>query len=65
MDAAPPHESRGLALIAEHCARLAGSPEGRPTASSRLEQRAGEELARLLLKSLAGDHHRARTRLGV
>jgi hypothetical protein len=62
MAAAPPHESRGLALIAEHCARLAASPEGRPPASSRLEQRAGEELTRLLLKALAGDH-RARARL--
>jgi hypothetical protein len=61
MDAASPHESRGLALIAEHCARLAASPEGRPPASHRLEQRAGEELARLLLKALAGDH-RARAR---
>ena len=62
MDAAPPRGSRGLALILEHQARLAGLPEGRPTPSSRLEQRAGEELARLLLKALAGDH-RARARM--
>jgi hypothetical protein len=62
MAAATPHTSRGLALIAEHCARLAASPEGRPPASSRLEQSAGEELTRLLLKALAGDH-RARARM--
>jgi hypothetical protein len=61
MDAASPHESRGLALILEHCARLAASPEARPSASSRLEQRAGRDLSRLLLKALAGDH-RSRAR---
>jgi hypothetical protein len=61
MDAASPHESRGHALILEHCARLTGFPEGRPSASSRLEERAGRDLSRLLLKALAGDH-RARAR---
>lgn len=61
MATASPNESRGLALVAEHRARLAAAPEGRPPASFRLEQRAGEELARLLLKALAGDH-RARAR---
>jgi hypothetical protein len=61
MHAASSHESRGPALILEHCARLAARPEGRPSASSRLEQRAGRDLSRLLLKALAGDH-RSRAR---
>ncbi|MBA2567860.1 MAG: hypothetical protein H0V11_00785 [Actinobacteria bacterium] len=59
MDDATSHPSRGLNLILEHCARLG---EGRPPIASRLEQRAGRELSRLLLKALAGDH-RARARL--
>jgi hypothetical protein len=61
MDAASPHDSRGPALILEHCARLASAQKGRPPAASRLEERAGQDLARLLLKALAGDH-RARAR---
>jgi hypothetical protein len=60
MDAATPHRVRGLTLILEHCARL--SDESRPAASSRLEQRAGRDLARMLLKSLAREH-RGRARL--
>jgi hypothetical protein len=62
MDAASPYETRGQALLLEHCARLAASPQGRPPAASRLEERAGQDLARLLLKALAGDH-RARARM--
>jgi len=61
MDAAKPHTSRGLALILEHCARLNSVEHGRPTAVIRLRQAIGDELARLLLAALAGDH-RARPR---
>ena len=60
VDAAPPQTSRGLALILEHCARLNGIERGRPTAVFRLHQAIGDELARLLLSALVGDH-RART----
>jgi hypothetical protein len=62
MNAATSNESRRLTLLLEHCARLAAPAEGpcRPAASIRLEQRAGEDLARLLVKSLAGDHRRPR-----
>jgi hypothetical protein len=59
MNAATPH-NRGLTLILEHCARLAAD-ESRTPASSRLEQRAGRDLARMLIKALARDHGRART----
>lgn len=62
MNAATPDESRRLALLLDHCARLAAPAESRPAASIRLEERAGEDLARRLLKALAGDH-RARGRL--
>jgi hypothetical protein len=61
MDAAPHQNSRGLALILEHCARLNGIEHGRPTAVIRLNQAIGDELARLLLAALVGDH-RARPR---
>jgi hypothetical protein len=61
MDAATSNPSRGLGLILEHCARVP-LREGRPPIASRLEQRAGRELSRQLLKALAGDH-RARARL--
>ena len=60
MDAAP-SQTRGLALILEHCARLNGIEHGPPTAVLRLHQAIGDELARLLLSALAGDH-RARPR---
>jgi hypothetical protein len=56
MDATPHETSRGLALILEHCARLNGIEHGRPTAVLRLNQAIGDELARLLLNALAGDH---------
>lgn len=56
MDAATPHRVRGLTLILEHCARVPVSDEPRMSASSRLEQRAGRDLARLLLKALAREH---------
>jgi hypothetical protein len=62
MNAAPPQTSRGLALILEHVARLNSIEHGRPTAVIRLHQAIGDELTRLLLTALAGDH-RARPRI--
>jgi hypothetical protein len=56
MEAIPPGSSRGLSLILEHCARLNSVEHGRPTAVLRLRQAIGEDLARLLLTALAGDH---------
>jgi hypothetical protein len=56
MTTAAPETSRGLALILEHCARLNSIEHGRPTAVIRLRQAIGDELARLLLAALAGDH---------
>ena len=61
MDAAPLQTNRGLALLLEHCARLNGIEHGPPTAAIRLRQAIGDELARLLLSALVGDH-RARPR---
>ena len=55
MDATPSYP-RGLALILEHCARLNGIEQGRPTAVFRLHQAIGDELTRLLLSALVGDH---------
>lgn len=56
MNAAPPHPTKGLSLILEHCARLNSFEHGRPSAVLRLEQLVGDELARRLLTALAGDH---------
>jgi hypothetical protein len=61
MNAAEPH-SRGLALLVEHCTRPSSDDAGRPPAVLRLRQAIGDELARLLLNALAGDH-RARLRV--
>lgn len=55
MDAAKP-QPRGLTLILEHVARLNGIEHGQPTAVIRLRQSIGDELARLLITALAGDH---------
>ena len=60
MDAAAP-PPRGLSLILEHCARLNSSEQKRPSGVFRLQQAIGDELARLLLRALVGDH-RARPR---
>jgi hypothetical protein len=63
MTAASP-QPRGLTLILEHCARLNDEEESvRPAAGTRLRQAIGEELARLLLSSLAGDHRRNQLRV--
>jgi hypothetical protein len=56
MNTGAPETSRGLALILEHCARLNNIEHGRPTAVIRLRQAIGDELARLLIAALAGDH---------
>ncbi len=56
MDAASPQTSRGLTLILEQCARLNSIEHGHPTAVIRLRQAIGDELARLLITALAGDH---------
>ena len=56
MSAGTPQRDRGLTLILEHCARLNSDEDARPPAVARLDQSLGEELARLLLRSLAGDH---------
>ena len=45
----------------EHCARLNSSEQKRPSGVFRLQQAIGDELARLLLRALVGDH-RARPR---
>ena len=51
-------QTRGLALILEHCARLNDEESVRPAPAARLRQAIGEELARLLLNALADDHRR-------
>jgi hypothetical protein len=55
MDAAEP-QTRAMSLILEHCARMNSLETVQPTASLRLRQAIGEELAKLLLNALAGDH---------
>jgi len=45
---------RGPALLMAHCAAL--DYEHRAPAAARLEQLIGQDLARLLLVALAGDH---------
>lgn len=60
MDAAKQQPTRGLALILEHCARLNSIQHVGPTGVARLHQAIGDELARLLLSALVGDH-RARS----
>lgn len=55
MDAATQQPAR-LALILEHCARLNSIQHVGPTGVARLHQALGDELARLLLSALVGDH---------
>jgi hypothetical protein len=59
-DAEP--QSHALHRILEHCARLSDEVHGGPTGALRLRQAVGDELARLLLNALAGDHRRVRLR---
>ena len=56
MNAAEP-QPPALAKILDECAHLYGYE--RSAATQRLRQAIGEELSRLLLRSLAGDHRRA------
>jgi hypothetical protein len=57
MNAAEP-PARAMTLILEHCARMNSLESVEPTAAFRLRQAIGEELSRLLLHALAGDHRR-------
>jgi hypothetical protein len=57
MNAAEP-QTRAMSLILEDCARMNSLENVQPTASLRLRQAIGEELAKLLLNALAGDHRR-------
>ena len=57
MNAAEP-PTRAMTLILEDCARMHSLENVEPTAALRLRQAIGEELARLLLNALAGDHRR-------
>jgi hypothetical protein len=49
-------QTRALTRILDDCARL--TDDEQPPAVARLRHAIGEELARLLLRSLAGDHRR-------
>ena len=55
MNAAEP-QTRAMTLILEHCARMNCLETVQPAASLRLRQAIGDELAKLLLNALAGDH---------
>jgi hypothetical protein len=57
MNAAEP-QTRAFGRILEDCARVNDDADGGPTGVPRLRQAIGEELARLLLSALAGDHRR-------
>jgi hypothetical protein len=46
-----PHQPRGAGLLLVHCAAV---DDDRPSASARLEQALGGELARLLVHALVG-----------
>jgi hypothetical protein len=56
MEAAAPQANRALTLILEQCTRLNSIHEVGPTGVVRLHQAIGDELARLLLSALVGDH---------
>jgi hypothetical protein len=58
MNAAEP-QPRAPAMILEDSARLNADEHEQPAATLRLRRAVGEELARLLLQALAGDHRRA------
>jgi hypothetical protein len=50
-------QTRALTRILDDCARL--EDDDQPTGAARLHHVLGDELARLLLRALAGDHRRA------
>jgi len=56
MNAAEP-QTRALTRILHDCARF--EEDDQPTGAVRLRNLLGEELARLLLRALSGDHRRA------
>jgi hypothetical protein len=58
-DRSLPQSERGVELLLEHCAALAGADEPRPSALDRLEQALGGDLARMLVGAL-GKHCSAR-----
>jgi hypothetical protein len=62
MTAASP-QTRGLTLLLEHCASLKSEDEARPAAVARVRLAIGDELAVLLLSSLAGNHRRSLLRV--
>jgi hypothetical protein len=62
MTAASP-QTRGLTLLLEHCAGLKSEDEARPAAVARVRLAIGDELAGLLLSSLAGNHRRSLLRV--
>lgn len=52
-----PAPARGTSLLLDHCSlvgRLTGP--GRASARERLERRVGQDLARVLVRGLSGDH---------
>lgn len=58
-DRSLPQSERGVELVLEHCAALAGADEPRLSAFHRLEQALGGDLARMLVGAL-GKHRSAR-----
>ena len=50
-------QTRAMTRILDACARF--EEDDRPTGVARLRYAIGEELARLLVSALAGDHRRA------
>jgi len=51
--ASPPQSERGHELLLEHCAVLTRVSSPRPPAVTRLEERLGGDLTRLLVVALA------------
>lgn len=61
MPAAQPHDrGRGIDLLLAHCSALGDDEDVRPSPTERLEAAIGDDLARLLLNALTGDHSRGR-----
>ena len=56
-------QTRGLTLILEHCSGSNSEDKTCPAAVARVRLAIGDELARLLLSSLAGDRRRSLLRV--
>ena len=56
-------QTRGLTLILEHCSGSNSEDKAPAAAVARLRLAIGDELTRLLLSSLAGDHRRSLLRV--